>query len=351
MPRHKTVRFCPAPHTPAWAFIPLHCKCPWGTRTSVPGRAVQAAAQAVHEGGERGPLRSPKGALSATPPARLRAPGPTTSTTQKESLQPPPRSHVLPEFVEDEAGLVRQLAGRHAAGTGATLSWGRLGARGADPHASPTPGSRGAAATSGHSCNRWLLQGTLPPNRLLQPGALQLLNWGLHPHARDRGAAPCLAAPWREAEPSAPTPQPRSAHPGSPAVTRAALTTDEPVSSKEKISFSLPHVKTRIFLLFVLKLQFRMVGAAELKDDTLNGNSTNISLRKCLEASRGRRREPLQAQLRDLRGHPAELRHDAEPGAPSSALPRLRSGAEPPSHAGGAALGGHGCSPPALHTF
>lgn len=41
-----------------------------------------------------------------------------------ERLQPSPRSDVLPELVQDEAGLVRQLAGRHAVGTGVTLRQG-----------------------------------------------------------------------------------------------------------------------------------------------------------------------------------------------------------------------------------
>lgn len=159
----QDVPFCPA-LPPAWSSIPI-------STANAPGAPCQAGqCQQQHrlcKKGASGATVESQGSPFSHPPACLRAPRPATTTTQKESLQPPPRSHVLPELVEDEAGLVRQLAGRHAAGTGATLSWGHLGARGADPPASPTPGPPGAAATSGHSRSRWLLQGTPHPNQLL----------------------------------------------------------------------------------------------------------------------------------------------------------------------------------------
>lgn len=177
--------------TPAWASIPI-------STANAPGAPCQEGqCQQQHrlckKGASRATVESQRSPFSH-PPACLRAPRPATTTTQKESLQPPPRSHVLPEFVEDEAGLVRQLAGRHAAGTGATLSWGRLRARGADPPASPTPGPAGAAATSGHSRSRRLLQGSLHPNQLLQ----------LSPALPTRGARLPHGQLSRQASPSAP---------------------------------------------------------------------------------------------------------------------------------------------------
>ena len=116
-------------------FIPLLLQTAPGARWA----EQPAARQAAQGGGAAGSWWSPERKPLSAPPPRASRPSP-----HKESLQPSPRSHVLPELVKDEAGLVRQLAGRHAAGTGATLRRGPASWHGAATSVPPGQGPRGA---------------------------------------------------------------------------------------------------------------------------------------------------------------------------------------------------------------
>ena len=114
---------------------PFCCKRPRGHA----GLSSQQQDRLRKEREQRGPGGAPKGNPFQPPLPRASRPSP-----HKESLQPSPRSHVLPELVKDEAGLVRQLAGRHAVGTGATLRRGPASWHGAATSVPPGPGPRGA---------------------------------------------------------------------------------------------------------------------------------------------------------------------------------------------------------------
>lgn len=131
--------FTPALLPKSFIRVSTSSRCKWPRGHT--GLSSQQQDKLCKEGEPWGSWWSPERKPFPAPPPP--PPEHADPAPHKESLQPSPRSHVPPELIKDEAGLVCQLAGRHTAGTGATLRWGLASWHGVATLVPPGQGARG----------------------------------------------------------------------------------------------------------------------------------------------------------------------------------------------------------------